>query len=78
MAAVVMVEAERDADNANITNLPDALWWAATTVTTGAMATGTRGPGRAVAVAVMVVGIALLSVVAASVAAFFLSRLQDV
>jgi len=38
----------------------------------------TTGLGRLVAVALMVVGIALLGVVTASVAAFFVSRLQDV
>ena len=80
VAAVAMVEAERDAEAANITNLPDALWWAATTVTTVGYGDRypTTGLGRAIAVALMVVGIALLGVVTASVAAFFVSRLQDV
>jgi voltage-gated potassium channel len=34
VAAVAMYDAERRAAGANITSLPDALWWAATTVTT--------------------------------------------
>lgn len=80
VAAVAMVDAERGAEGANITTLPDALWWAATTVTT--VGYGDRFPvtglGRAIAVALMVVGIALLGVITASVAAFFVSRLQDV
>lgn len=80
IAAVAMVEAESRAEEANITNLPDALWWASTTVTT--VGYGDRYPvtglGRLVAVGLMVVGIALLGVVTASVAAFFVSRIQDV
>lgn len=80
IAAVAMVEAERRSPDANITSLPDGLWWAATTVST--VGYGDRYPvtglGRLVAVALMVVGIALLGVVTASVAAFFVSRIQDV
>ncbi len=80
IAAVAMVEAEGRSEDANITNLPDALWWASTTVTTVGYGDRypTTGLGRHVAVALMVVGIALLGVVTASVAAFFVSRLQDV
>lgn len=80
IAAVAMVEAQRRSPDANITTLPDGLWWAATTVST--VGYGDRYPvtglGRLVAVALMVVGIALLGVVTASVAAFFVSRIQDV
>ncbi len=80
VAAAAMVDAERGAKDANITSLPDALWWAATTVTT--VGYGDRYPttslGRLIAVALMVVGIALLGVVTASVAAFFVGQLQDV
>lgn len=80
VAAVAMVDAERGAEGANITTLPDALWWASTTVTT--VGYGDRFPvtglGRGIAVALMVVGIALLGVITASVAAFFVSRLQAV
>ncbi len=80
IAAVATVEAERRSPDANITTLPDGLWWAATTVPT--VGYGDRYPvtglGRLVAVALMVVGITLLGVVTASVAAFFVSRIQDV
>jgi voltage-gated potassium channel len=80
VAGVAMVDAERGAENANITTLSDGLWWAATTVTTVGYGDRfpTTGLGRGIAVALMVVGIALLGVVTATVAAFFVSRLQDV
>lgn len=80
LAAVAMYGTERKAPNANITTLPDALWWAATTVTT--VGYGDRYPttttGRAIAVTLMVVGIALLGVVTAAVAAWFVDRLRPV
>ena len=78
IAALTVLDVERDADDANITSFGDALWWAATTVTT--VGYGDRYPvtgvGRSVAVALMVVGIALLGVVTASVAAWFVHRVQ--
>jgi len=75
-----MLDAERGAEDANIVSLQDALWWAASTVTTVGYGDRypTTGLGRIIAVALMVVGIALLGVVTATVAAFFVSRLQDV
>jgi voltage-gated potassium channel len=80
LAAVAMVDAERGAKDANIKSLPDALWWAATTVTT--VGYGDRYPttttGRLIAVGLMVVGIALLGVVTATIAAWFVARLHKV
>ena len=71
--AVFVLDLERGAKGANITSLPDALWWAATTITT--VGYGDRYPvtaaGRIVAVAIMLTGIGLLGVVTASVAAAF-------
>jgi len=66
---------ERDAPGATITTFGDALWWAPVTVFSvgyGDMIPVTL-PGRLVAVIVMGFGIALLGVVTASVAAWFLS-----
>ncbi len=73
---LLVLDAERGAEGANIVGSEDALWWAATTVTT--VGYGDRfpvtGEGRLVAVALMVGGIALLGVVTASVAAWFVQR----
>lgn len=73
-------EAERGAPDANIRSFGDGLWWAATTVTT--VGYGDRYPtttlGRGIAVALMLVGIALLGVVTATIATWFVGRLQDV
>jgi voltage-gated potassium channel len=60
-------------DEGNIRSLDDALWWAATTITT--VGYGDRFPvtteGRAIAVFLMFLGISLFSLITASVAAFF-------
>jgi voltage-gated potassium channel len=80
LAALAMYDTERDAAGSNIKTLPDALWWAATTVTS--VGYGDRYPttstGRLIAVGLMVVGIALLGVVTAAVAAWFVQRLRPV
>ncbi len=78
VCAGLVLDAERGARGATLTTAQDALWWAATTVTT--VGYGDRypvtGEGRAVAVALMLAGIALLGVVTATIAAWFVQRLQ--
>jgi voltage-gated potassium channel len=78
VCAGLVLDAERDADGATLTTAQDALWWAATTVTT--VGYGDRypvtGEGRTVAVALMLAGIALLAVVTATIAAWFVERVQ--
>ena len=79
IAALSVLDAERDAPGAHITTFPDALWWAATTVTTvgyGDMFPIT-GAGRMVAVALMFVGISLVGVITATVAAWFIDQTRD-
>lgn len=70
-AAALVFSFERGNDG-TIKDFDDALWWAMTTVTT--VGYGDKFPvtaeGRAVAVFLMVTGIALFSVLTASVAAF--------
>jgi voltage-gated potassium channel len=60
----------------NIKTIPDGLWWAITTITT--VGYGDRFPvtaaGRAIGAGVMVLGIALFGLLAASLASFFVER----
>ena len=78
LGAIAMLDAEQDARGANITTFGDALWWAATTVTT--VGYGDRFPvttqGRLMAVALMIVGIAMVGAVTASVAAWMVSQVE--
>jgi voltage-gated potassium channel len=75
-----MYDAERAASDGNIRTFSDALWWAATTMTTVGYGDRypTTGSGRLVAVALMVFGIALLGVVSATMSAWFVGRLRAV
>ena len=80
VAALAVLDAERDNPQANIRTLEDAVWWAMTTVTT--VGYGDRFPttteGRVVAAALMVTGIALLGVVTASLASWFVEKVGEV
>jgi voltage-gated potassium channel len=72
----LVFEFERDVVDSNIRSLPDAIWWAITTVTT--VGYGDKFPvsaeGRGVAVVLMVLGIALFGFLAGSLASFFFER----
>lgn len=76
MGALAVLDAERGAPNAEITNFGDALWWSTTTVTT--VGYGDLVPvtavGRSVTAALMLVGISLIGTVTASVSAWFTSN----
>ena len=78
VAALAVLEAERDAPGASITSFGEALWWTITTLST--VGYGDRYPvtveGRLVAAMLMVAGIALLGVVTASIAAWFVENLR--
>lgn len=76
IAALAALDAERDAPDAHITTFGDALWWAATTVTTVGYGDTfpVTGTGRLVAVALMLVGISLVGLVTATVAAWFVAQ----
>lgn len=79
LGALAVLDAERDAEGANLTTFGDALWWASTTVTT--VGYGDRFPvtleGRLVAVALMLVGIGLVGAVTAAVATWILGRVAE-
>ena len=65
--------------NANIDGFGDALWWAATTVTTVGYGdvTPVTAEGRMIAVVLMVVGIGVIGVFTATVASFLFEREQE-
>ena len=79
VAALAMLDAERGAPGANIETYGQALWWAGVTVTT--VGYGDTYPvtvtGRLVAFALMLVGISMLGVITASVAAWFVSHTRE-
>jgi voltage-gated potassium channel len=68
------LDVERTATRANITTFSDALWWAMSTVTT--VGYGDHYPvtpaGRAIGIALMIAGVGMFGVVAASAAAWFI------
>jgi voltage-gated potassium channel len=73
LGAVGELDVERHATGSNIHTFGDALWWAITTVTT--VGYGDRFPvtaeGRVIAVLVMLTGIAVLGVLTALIASWF-------
>jgi voltage-gated potassium channel len=73
-ASVMELNAEQHAAGSNITDFGDATWWALTTITTVGYGDHypVTGAGKAVAAVLMVSGIALLGIVTASVAAWFI------
>lgn len=80
VAALALLDAERDHPEGNVRTFGDALWWAFATVTT--VGYGDRypvtAPGRAVAAGLMLAGIALLGVVTATFASWLIERVQQV
>jgi len=78
-ASVMELDAERGAVHANITTFGDALWWAVSTITT--VGYGDHYPvtaaGHAIAIVLMIVGVGMFGVVAASASAWFISADQE-
>jgi voltage-gated potassium channel len=78
LGALAVLDAEREAPGANITHADDALWWAATTVTT--VGYGDYYPvtaaGRCAAMGLMLVGIALVTSLTAAVATWMLGSVR--
>jgi voltage-gated potassium channel len=78
LGALAILDSEREAPDSNITTAGDALWWACTTVTT--VGYGDHFPvtttGRLIAVALMVVGIAVVSSLTAVIATWLIENVQ--
>lgn len=79
MSAVQITIIEREFKTGNIKTFADGFWWAITTVTNAGY--GDRYPvstgGRFIAFGLMAVGISLIGVITASVAAWFVRMMQD-
>ena len=80
VASLAVLDAERKNAHANIRTFGDALWWVMTTLST--VGYGDHYPvtteGRLVAVALMVVGVALLGVVTASLATWLIQQVREI
>ncbi|WP_027661199.1 potassium channel family protein [Salinispora fenicalii] len=78
VASLAVLDAERAAPDPSITNYPDALWWAAVTITT--VGYGDFYPvtpeGRLVAVGLMIGGIGLIGFVTGSLATWIVDRVS--
>jgi voltage-gated potassium channel len=78
VAALAVLDVERDAEGANITDIGDAFWWAFATMTT--VGYGDRYPvtagGRFVGVGLMIAGIAVLGTVTATIASWLVETVS--
>jgi voltage-gated potassium channel len=78
VGSVAVLEVERANPDGNIRTIGDALWWSLTTMTT--VGYGDLFPvtseGRLVATCLMIAGIALLGVVTAAIASWFVERFE--
>lgn len=78
IAAIQVTQIERVIPTGNIKSFSDGLWWALTTVTT--VGYGDKFPtttdGRVLAFGLMIVGISLIGVLTATVAAWFVRMME--
>ncbi|MBF8189881.1 potassium channel family protein [Nonomuraea sp. K274] len=78
VGSIAVLDVERGNRDGNIKEIGDALWWSLTTMTT--VGYGDRFPvtseGRLVAAGLMITGIALLGVVTAAIASWFVERFE--
>jgi voltage-gated potassium channel len=78
VSALAVLDAERQSEQANIASFGDAIWWAATTITT--VGYGDRFPttaeGRFVGVGLMIGGIALAGTITAALASWFVEQVN--
>jgi voltage-gated potassium channel len=77
--SLAVLSVERQSPDGNIKSMGDAVWWSFTTMTTVGYGdhAPTTGLGRMIAVGLMLSGIALLGVVTANIAAWFIARFES-
>lgn len=77
VASLAVLDAEQNAEGANITSFGDAIWW--TCVTMSSVGYGdyypVTGLGRLIAIGLMIAGVALLGSVTATIASWFVERI---
>jgi voltage-gated potassium channel len=75
-AGLIVAELERGTPDVSIQSMSDGLWWAITTVTTVGYgdAIPQTAVGRGFAVLLMLVGVGLFGLLAASLASFLIDR----
>lgn len=80
VASLAVLEAERASAEGNIRTYGDSIWWVMTTLST--VGYGDHYPvtteGRCIAVALMIVGVALLGVVTASLATWLIEQVREI
>lgn len=78
VASLAILETERHSPNANIKTYGDAAWWALVTMTS--VGYGDRYPttldGRLIAAGLMLAGLALIGVITAAVASWFVEHVR--
>lgn len=79
IAALAVLQAERNDPAANITSFGDSLWWAAVTVTTVGYGdfTPVTVRGRAIATGLMLGGVAVLGVLTATLSSWIVQRVTE-
>jgi voltage-gated potassium channel len=79
VASLAVLDAERDAPGSNIHDFGQAVWWAFVTIT--GVGYGDFEPvtveGRIVAVGLMIAGIALIGIIAATLATWLIAEVQE-
>ncbi|MBX7432615.1 potassium channel family protein [Mycobacterium sp. Y57] len=79
VASLAILETERSAPGATLTNFGNAVWWSITTITT--VGYGDMYPvtvtGRVIAVMLMFGGISLIGVITATVASWIVERVSE-
>lgn len=78
IAALTVLEAERDAPGADIRSFGDAVWWAFVTIATVGYGdfVPVTVPGRLVAVGLMIGGVAVVGIVTATLSSWVIERVS--